>query len=115
MTTVLLVEDDEDLRGALSETLEDAGFRVLTASGGIEGLELVHNETVDKAVTDIVMAGGEGIEFILKAKAVKPSLPIIAMSAKAMYLRDAKSLGADHTLLKPFRVHELLAVLGDAE
>ncbi|MEQ8229444.1 MAG: response regulator [Rhodospirillales bacterium] len=111
MTTVLLIEDDADLRGALFETLEDAGYTVLAASGGYQGLDILQREAVDMAVTDIVMAGGEGIEFILKAKAAHPSVPIVAMSAKAHYLKDAASLGADHILLKPFRLHELMAVL----
>ena len=114
MTTILLVEDDADLRGALSETLEDAGFRVLAASGGHAALDIIGREVIDAAVTDIVMADGEGIEFIMKAKKALPMLPVIAMSAKARYLKDAASLGADHTLLKPFRLHELLAVLGPA-
>lgn len=114
MTTVLLVDDDADLRGMLCETLEDAGFHVLSASGGRAALEIVKREALDAAVTDIVMADGEGIEFILKAKAARPTLPVIAMSAKAMYLKDAANLGADHTLLKPFRLRTLLALLGPA-
>ena len=114
MTTILLVDDDAELRGTLCETLEDAGFRVLAASGGHAALEIVTRESVDTAVTDIVMADGEGIEFILKAKAARPGLPVIAMSAKAMYLTDAARLGADHTLLKPFRLRQLLDLLGPA-
>ena len=56
MTTILLVDDDAELRGTLCETLEDAGFRVLAASGGHAALEIVTREAVDTAVTDIVMA-----------------------------------------------------------
>ncbi|PIW26323.1 MAG: response regulator [Rhodospirillales bacterium CG15_BIG_FIL_POST_REV_8_21_14_020_66_15] len=114
MTTILVVEDDAELRAALHETLEEAGFRVLAASGGHAALDIIGREPVDAAVTDIVMADGEGIEFIMKAKAAKPSLPVIAMSAKALYLRDAASLGADHTLQKPFRLRDLLTLLGPA-
>tara|TARA_R110002072_G_scaffold33933_5_gene102225 strand:+ start:1176 stop:1523 length:348 start_codon:yes stop_codon:yes gene_type:complete len=114
MTTILLVDDDTDLRSTLCETLEDAGFRVLAASGGHAALDIIKRETVDAAVTDIVMADGEGIEFIINAKKARPTLPVIAMSAKALYLRDAAGLGTDHTLLKPFRLRDLLDVLGPA-
>jgi two-component system response regulator FlrC len=114
MTTILVIDDDADLRGALCETLEDAGYRVLSASGGNAAIRILKTEQVDTAVTDIVMADGEGIEFIIKAKAANPGLPVIAMSAKSHYLKDAASLGADHTLLKPFRLHKLLSLLAPA-
>lgn len=111
MTRILLVEDDADLRETLREDLERAGYEVLTADGGHPGLAILERTAVDAAVTDIVMANGEGIEFIRKLKAARPDLPVIAMSAKAQYLRHAAQLGADRTLQKPFRFNDLLAVL----
>ena len=114
MKSILLVEDNADLRDMLRESLESAGYQVITAPGGEVGLTLFRRGPVDAVVTDIMMADGEGIEFIMRIKAAQPETPVIAMSAKATYLENAAKLGADRTLLKPFRLHDLLACLQPA-
>lgn len=114
MKSILLVDDDADLRDMLRESLEDAGYRVITAAGGRTGLTLFRHGPVDAVITDLMMADGEGIEFIVHLKEATPCVPVIAMSAKAKYLEQAAKLGADWTLLKPFRFHDLLACLQKA-
>ena len=114
MKSILLVEDNADLRDMLRESLEGAGYQVITAPGGRLGLTLFQRGPIDAVVTDIMMADGEGIEFILRVKEARPGVPVIAMSAKAHYLDNAAKLGADRTLLKPFRLRDLLACLQQA-
>ncbi len=113
MSTVLLVEDDPDLRNELRERLVQAGYGVLAADGGARALGLLKDaeKDVTVAVTDIVMAEGEGIELILALRRERPDLFIVAMSGKGPYLQTAQRLGADRTLLKPFRFRALLDCL----
>jgi len=110
---ILVVEDDDAVRNLLTDLLEDAGFEVLQASNGVEGVRQTFAETPDVVLTDIMMPDMGGIAFIQRVRSQVParSLPIIVVSAlsKEDHLEKAFEAGATDYLVKPFRPFELLA------
>jgi DNA-binding response OmpR family regulator len=115
MATILLIDDDEPLRGALHQSLANAGHKVLEASDGLQGCELARSMTVDIVITDIVMPVQEGVETILTLRRERPRLPIIAMSGgvtnSKLYLEIAGKIGAKRMLPKPFTPRALIALV----
>lgn len=121
--TVLLVEDNESLRGLLRCTMEEAGYRVLTAENGHQALEVAENTPFDVVVTDILMPVVDGLELIVELKAKKKSCRIIAMTGGGSILintidnlnfRYADIFGTHHVLKKPFQPGELIEALETA-
>jgi len=110
MVCVLLVDDDDDLRDDLAGILTDSGYHVLAVADGNAGLAKL-SECPDLLITDLVMAGMEGIETIREIRRRKHQMPIIAMSGNAIYLNNSTRLGADTALLKPFTKKQLLAAV----
>ncbi len=80
MESILLINDDEALRVALWLALERAGYSVLVARDGREGLQLFRGLPPDLVITDIVMEGQEGLETIQSLRREVPGVKIIAMS-----------------------------------
>ena len=112
MQRILVIDDDEALRAMIARTLTIAGYQVLQAKDGDEGLRTVRDGHPDIVVTDIVMPGKEGLETIRMLRHEFPALPVIAMSGGNMrsgkYLEFAHALGAEIILEKPFRATELI-------
>ncbi len=86
--TILVVEDDEDVRGYLVETLRGLGYRVISASHGRVALEMLSNETrrIDLMLTDVVMPEINGRELARRATALRPGLRVLYMTG---YSRNA--------------------------
>ncbi len=86
--TILLVEDDEQVRGILHRMLEARGYRVLAASAGEEALELADSadETIDLLLSDLVMPGLSGREVAEQLEAMQPDVLVLHMSG---YTDDA--------------------------
>jgi DNA-binding response OmpR family regulator len=96
--------------------LGDAGFDVITAPGAAAGFDIASREQLDAIITDMNMPGTGGAQFIPEARSRWPHLPIIAISGAAIIdgrnTSDvARDLGADATLIKPFRARELAALI----
>jgi DNA-binding response OmpR family regulator len=112
MARILIIEDDDLLRGVLTSALEFAGHTVIQARNGQEGIELFHAVPVDLVLTDIVMPIKEGVETIMTLRDERKNLPIIAMSGGAanakLYLSIAGRIGAKRILSKPFTPQHLL-------
>jgi CheY-like chemotaxis protein len=115
-TTVVVADDDPDIRELLATLLSEAGFCVHAAANGHAALRyLVGRPDVRLLVTDIVMPEMEGIELIRETRRRCPGVRIIAMtggapgSGFATYLEMARSLGADDALTKPFAGAEILS------
>jgi DNA-binding response OmpR family regulator len=113
---ICLIDDDIFVRDALALGLNDAGFEVLTAPGAAAGFDLAQRELLHAIVTDMNMPGTDGAQFIPEARAQWPDLPIIAISGASVIDGRATAdiageLGANATLIKPFRARELAAVL----
>ncbi len=91
--------------------LERAGYRVLTAESGKQGLRLLEQQEVDLIFVDIFMPEMDGLELIPLLRKTRPATKIIAIfggSDMKNFLDTAKYLGADDTLKKPFSLQELL-------
>ena len=111
MATILLIDDDDQVRRLFQGALEERGYRVLSAASGEEGLHLLENESVDLVLVDIFMPGMDGLEIIQLLHRTRPACKIIEMSGGSWewnYLDTAKSLGAHDTLKKPLNLQELL-------
>lgn len=110
MARILLVDDEETVRGFLKRGLEMDGHAVTTASDGEDGLErLVEDGAFDLLLTDIRMPIMDGIALSLAAKRVYPDLPILLMTGFAEQRERAKELQdvvAD-VLTKPFPLADL--------
>ena len=112
--TVLLADDDDQIRQLLRIMLDAAGYKVLLAADGHEALTLfAQHPGVSVAVIDLVMPNKEGIETIRAMREQSPRVPIIAMSGAfdGQFLPTARMLGADATLAKPINLRTLLEVL----
>lgn len=114
--SVLVIDDDELVRETLRTALEGAGYRVVMAPEGEEGVALFHTAPTDVVLCDIFMPGMEGIETIRMLRRWNPEVKIVAISGggkrgELAYLDIAQKLGADRALAKPFAVSEMLATI----
>lgn len=112
MATLLVVDDDPQLREMLREFLEIAGYCVLTAQDGAEGWKMLNIHHPRLVVTDIVMPDHEGMELLTRIRQLATRPKVIAISGGFInsdhYLKFAKTMGADSTLRKPFMPNALL-------
>ena len=104
--TILVVEDQEEVRRLACEVLRDFGYTVLEAAGGEEGLRLAasHQDPIHLLLTDIVMPGKSGHVFAREFLAMRPLTKVIFMSGYAADMKASSDLlasGADF-LQKPF-------------
>lgn len=110
LNTVLVVEDDADIVEILSLYLGGAGFNLLTAPNGKQGLELLQCECIDVALVDIMMPELNGYEFIKAARSFS-DIPIIIVSARNQSADKILGLdvGADGYITKPFEPMEVVS------
>jgi two-component system phosphate regulon response regulator OmpR len=106
----LIIDDDKKLQEILKEYLEDDEFSVIPLYDGPESLEVLHSESPDVVILDIMLPGGSGLEVMRKIKK-RYSIPVILLTAKG---EDTDrivglELGADDYLSKPFNPRELVA------
>lgn len=115
MARLLLIDDDEALRGVLAKSLHYAGHEVLQAGDGQQGLDLVEATSVDLVITDLIMPVQEGVETIVRLKRTHSHVPIIAISGGSsnapLYLEIANKIGAHRILEKPFTPEDLIGLI----
>ena len=108
--TILVVDDEPQLRRAMKATLTDLGYSVVEAKTGEEALNLLRRETVDLILLDLNMPGIGGLET---CRAIRETndLPIIVLSVRNTERDKVQALdaGADDYVTKPFGIQELLA------
>jgi CheY-like chemotaxis protein len=100
LPSILVVENEEQMRDILRRMLERASFTVMTASGGREALKLFREQPVDLAIADLTMAEMDSFDFIRELTAQWPSTRIIAISSVGASLDKAHQLGVK-ALKKP--------------
>jgi CheY-like chemotaxis protein len=111
MDTILLIDDDDQVRMLVKIALEDAGYRFITVDSGQQGLCLLQHQNADLILVDIFMPDMDGLELIPLLLKTRPASKIIAITAGSgdrNFLYIAKRLGANDTLRKPFGRQELL-------
>jgi DNA-binding response OmpR family regulator len=108
---VLVVEDDSAIRRGLVDALEFAGYEVLSAGNGREGMTQALRATIDLLLLDLILPGPSGFEILEGARQARPTLPIIILTARGEEADRVRGLrlGADDYVVKPFSVRELLA------
>ena len=116
MAQILVIEDDEHIRGLIREVLEESGHEVLESSDGEDGLKKFSLNPTYLVITDILMPGMEGLETIRHLRTEVPTAKIIAISGGlegkgVNVLELAKKFGATRILAKPFDLSQLLAAV----
>jgi CheY-like chemotaxis protein len=114
MATILIIEDDKDLRKFLARLLERENHYILEAENGLEAATIVKSIQPDIVITDIIMPEQDGIGTINMLREKYPEIKIIAISGGgnilgADYLEIARKLGAHFAFTKPFDNKKLLA------
>jgi EAL domain-containing protein (putative c-di-GMP-specific phosphodiesterase class I)/CheY-like chemotaxis protein len=111
--TVLVVDDDPDLRTLISLALRRGGFETLQAGSGEEALSVIERQSVDAVVVDMGMPGMSGVDVItaLRRDRATATLPILLMTGSGDHdtVLLALETGADDFLAKPVRLDELVA------
>ncbi len=118
MAQILVIDDDEQIRGVLRRMLERAGHSVVEAADGELGTQAHRAHPADLIITDIFMPQRDGLETIVALRREFVGVKLIAISGGdrtgALDLRqEALLFGAARTLQKPFTATELLAVVGE--
>ncbi len=108
---VLIVEDDQDLREAIYDTLKLAGYQSFSASNGIEAMTLLQENPVGMVISDIQMKPIDGLALLQKIKTFNPDLPVLLMTAYGEIDNAITAMrgGACDYVLKPFEPKSLLA------
>lgn len=113
MASILIIDDDDQVRHLVREAFEDAGHSVTEARDGLEGIEQYRRSVADLVILDILMPEKEGLETILDLCREFPTAKIVAISggserAHMNLLELAKRMGARYAINKPFEIHALL-------
>jgi PAS domain S-box-containing protein len=113
--TILVVDDDADMRRVLVESLDALGYRVIEAHDGASGLKLLAAHAPDLLMVDFAMPGMNGAEVAKAARERRPHLPVVFASGYADTAAIGEVGGPDVVMLrKPFRVDQLHAAITDA-
>lgn len=113
---VLVIEDDTSLRVALAELLDEAGFRVSSASNGYSGLRLASLEHPRVILLDLVLPELTGIEVLRELRGAPETreTAVIVITGNTGWIPEARVAGADLVVEKPFDIDELLSAVQTA-
>ncbi|MBP1996344.1 response regulator transcription factor [Paenibacillus eucommiae] len=108
--TILVADDDREIRDVIHIYLRNEGYQVVEAEDGLQALDILQHEKIHLIILDIMMPNLDGIQACLKIRE-ESSIPIIMLSAKEEYLDKITGLstGADDYVTKPFNSLELIA------
>jgi CheY-like chemotaxis protein len=113
--TVLVVDDDADVRRFLADALQAIGYRVEAAGDGVSGLAALDQLAPDVLVVDYAMPGMNGAEVARAARDRRPNLPIVFASGYSDTAAIESVVGVGATVLrKPFRIDQLHAAIVNA-
>jgi two-component system, response regulator FlrC len=111
--SILVVEDNWDLRDALTDTLEFAAYKVQAVCSGEEALQVLAQRRFDMVVSDINMDGMDGHELLTRIRSLYPVLPVVLITAFGSIGSSVRAMreGAVDYLLKPFKPEQLIATV----
>jgi len=114
--TILVVDDEKDIRISLTGILEDEGYQVVTAAGGVEALESARQDLPDLVLLDIWMPGMDGLETLEKLKTLFPQVTVIMISGHGTIETAVRStkLGAFDFIEKPLSLEKVLITVANA-
>lgn len=113
-SSILIIDDDEQIRVFLRQVLEEAGYMVIDAPNGQKGLRQFRQTPTDLVITDLLMPGKDGLEVTMALHRESPTVKIIVLtggSGPRDFLDAAKLLGAHRTMKKPVAIAELLQAI----
>jgi two-component system chemotaxis response regulator CheY len=114
MSSVLVVDDEDQVRQLVRETLARAGYQVWEARDGKEALQQYRQQHIDLVVMDILMPEQDGLESIIALRREFPKVKVVAITGSIDkigildFLDVAEMLGASRALQKPFEIQALL-------
>ncbi|MBD2294366.1 response regulator [Anabaena sphaerica FACHB-251] len=115
MNTILIIEDEAQIRNNIREILELSDFEAIVAENGLKGLQLAKDKHPDLILCDLMMPELDGYSVLtqLRQDSSTATIPLIFLTAKSEWsdLRRGMELGADDYLTKPFRPDELLQAI----
>jgi DNA-binding response OmpR family regulator len=113
MKSILVVDDDHELRENIREILAGEGFDVDTAKNGSEALEIVNRRDFAVVLLDLVMPGLSGLDTLLLLRRQKPQVRVVLMTAFSTIENAVEAMrrGADDYLTKPFKTSDLLTTV----
>ncbi|MFH2133143.1 MAG: sigma-54 dependent transcriptional regulator [bacterium] len=116
MSTILIIEDDDQLRKSFEKLLLSEGYQVVTAASGESGLYVVKKQLPDLVVLDVRLPGMNGLETFKAIHDIAPKLQVIIMTAFGTTdtAIEATKLGAYDYVLKPFEIPEMLNLIARA-
>ena len=106
---VLLAEDDPAIHAFVSRVLHHLGFDITSAYNGLDAVEALNRSRFSLMITDVVMAGLDGIELGRRAAISAPEMPVLFMTGYGRYCEKAKDAGVKHfeVISKPFTLQAL--------
>jgi CheY-like chemotaxis protein len=128
MASIVVIDDDDDAREAITAVLERAGFEVFAEDSGESGLARCREADPQVVISDIIMPGTHGVDVIRSVKEEFPDVGILAISGggnvamagfqpdsikTAAYIAAAELAGADRCLTKPISRGELLEAVNE--
>jgi DNA-binding NtrC family response regulator len=110
---ILVVDDDESIRKAISTILEEKGYEVDTAESGREAIEKTHDGFYNLALIDIRLPDMDGTELLLRMKETTPRMVKIIVTGfpSLQNAMDAVNCSADAYVIKPVRIDDLLETI----
>ena len=116
MSTILIIDDDDQLRKGFDKLLKEEGYYTKCAASGEAGLKIIKKEIPDLVVLDMRLPGMNGLETFKAIREIEPKLPVIIMTAYGTTETaiEATKLGAFDYTLKPFDIPNMLAVIKQA-
>lgn len=126
MPSVLVIDDEPDVRDSIRQVLSRVGFEVSTADNGEAGIQSFHDHPPDVVIVDIIMPRKNGVEVIRKIRETYPGARIVAITGGGhfgpsgykpgtlvteAYLASATESGADAVMMKPFHRADLIALV----
>jgi len=111
--TILVADDENDIRNLVKISLEENGYTVVTAENGKQALDIIQTQTIHLAILDVMMPVLDGFNLLRKIRE-KSTIPVIFLTARTNDMDKVLGLGlgADDYLSKPFSITEMLARVG---
>ena len=116
MATILIVDDEVDVRETVKMILDYEGYATVHAGDGAQALSLLAQHELDAVLLDIKMPGRDGMEILEEMRRSRPDLPVIMISGHGTISTavEATKKGAFDFIAKPFKPKDLRAVINKA-
>ncbi len=111
--TILIVDDEPGIREILTENFELDGFKVISASGANEAIDIFPNQKIDFIISDVRMPAGDGVSLLKHLREKHPNFThiVLASGFAEITVEEVKRLGAIDLITKPANLDDLLELI----